>query len=197
MIDEETKFNGVMKYQENGRFGRITKNMRKKGFENKMKKVLFDSAEFNKLNKSDQTKYVEKVTGRMAKEIGEENTNAVLFECGSQCCGKSWSQFVKNIWNESTCVEDFFVKLNLEEEKYNTYISYNDKENKITVVRKKCICGLINKGDTLSENKLFCNCSIGHMHSFFNTIFDIDKIEFKKSIFNGEEKCEWDIFIKS
>ena len=36
----------MMKYQETGRLGRISKNMRKLGFEADMDKILFDSSEF-------------------------------------------------------------------------------------------------------------------------------------------------------
>lgn len=35
-----------MKYQETGRFGRITKNLRKLGFEKEMAEILFDSSAF-------------------------------------------------------------------------------------------------------------------------------------------------------
>jgi len=45
-----------MEYIETGRFGRITKNLRKQGFELEMEKILHDSNDFKNLNKRDQTK---------------------------------------------------------------------------------------------------------------------------------------------
>jgi hypothetical protein len=48
----------IMTYQETGRFGRITKNLRKLGFEKEMEKILFDSSNFPGLKKSEQSKYV-------------------------------------------------------------------------------------------------------------------------------------------
>jgi hypothetical protein len=104
-----------MEYQETGRFGRITKNLRGQGFEPEMEKILYDSKEFPKLNKKDQTKYIEKVMNRMVDTIGQTNTNNVLFACGEQCCGKSWSNFVKKIWNNSESIDNFFENLNRKE----------------------------------------------------------------------------------
>jgi len=186
----------MMKYQETGRFGRITKNMRKLGFADAMEKVIFDSAEFPNLKKKEQTKYLETVMERMEKNIGLENSKKVLRECGAQCCGKSWSNFVKQIRDNSKTQEDFFVKLNNEEEKYDTCISYNPEYKSITVVRNKCICGLINKGNIFRENNTFCNCSIGHMSVFFNSIFRVDSIKLMQSIYSGDEKCQWIIKLK-
>ena len=128
-----------MKYQENGRIGRITKNLRKLGFEDKMETILYDSIEFNNLNKIEQTKYIEILTGRMEKHIGLNNTNKVLFECGSQCCGKSWSDFAMQLWKQSKTIEEFIVNANKVEEKYSTKFFYNQDTTTITVVRTKCI----------------------------------------------------------
>lgn len=184
-----------MIYQETGRFGRITKNLKRLGFEREMEEILFDSLDFRKLNKTEQTRYIEKVVERMERVIGLENTKKVLFECGSQCCGKSWSKFVKKIWDESESLEYFFVKLNKAEEKYNTSFTYDSKNKTITVIRTKCICGLINKGEPFIKpnwsNKTFCHCSIGHVDVFFNSVFKVKDIELRKSIFSGDERCEW------
>jgi hypothetical protein len=180
-----------MIYQETGRFGRITKNLRKQGFETEMEKILFDSIDFNKLTKTKQTNYIESVMIRMNEIIGHDKTNHILFTCGEQCCGKSWSNFAKGIWNNSNSQDDFFVNLNKEEEKFGTSILYNSSDNSITVIREKCICGLINKGEAFKINKDFCKCSNGHMSRFFNSVFSVKGIELKKSIFNSNDKCEW------
>lgn len=186
-----------MKYQETGRFGRITKNLRRLGFENQMPQILDDSDKFTTLKKSDQTDYVETVIGRMNVFIGEENTNKVLFECGAQCCGKSWSDFALKIWKQSTSLNDFFIRLNEEEKKYNTFIEYHPESKTIIVERSACICGLINKGKHFTYDKKFCNCSIGHMSVFFNTIFSVTDIQLVNSIFAGAEKCRWLLTIRS
>jgi hypothetical protein len=180
-----------MRYQETGRLGRITKNLKKLGFEKELKFILFDSTNFSMLTKIQQTEYIETIMQRMENTIGVESANKVLFECGAQCCGKSWSKFAKNIWEESNSIEDFFKKINKAEEKYNTLFLYDSKNNLIILKRTKCICGLINKGKLFSNNKLFCNCSLGHMNVFFNAVFNVEKIELKKSIFSGDNNCEW------
>lgn len=182
-----------MKYQETGRFGRITKNLEKKGFEIEMEKILYDSIEFTKLKKPDQTEYIENIMDRMVKTIGQDNTNDVLFACGAQCCGNSWSNFAKKIWKSSKSIEDFIKNLNREEEKYDTHMSYNSLKKLITVTRSKCICGLINKGEHFQDNKSYCNCSIGHMSVFFNSVFPVRNIKLEKTIFNGADRCEWNI----
>ncbi len=182
-----------MDYLEGGRLGRITKNLRKLGFEKEMEKILFDSSSFPNLKKIEQTKYVETVIDRMEFTIGLTNAKKVLFECGTKCCGKSWSNFVKQIWDDSESIEEFFTNINKAEEKYNTTFSYNSKKKIITVIRTKCICGLINKGEPFLNNKTFCHCSIGHMNAFFNSIFKVKDIHMKKSIFSGDERCEWKI----
>ncbi len=130
-----------MEYLEGGRLGRITKHLRKQGHEKEMEDILYDSKNFPKLKKPEQTKYVETVMTRMDKSIGSENAEKVLIECGKQCCGKSWSNFVKDIWNQSESINDFFINLNEKEEKYNTRITYNPDKNSIVVERSKCICG--------------------------------------------------------
>jgi hypothetical protein len=66
-----------MSYQETGRFGRITKSLRKNGFENKMEDILFDSRNFTNLKKKEQTQYVGAVVNRMEQLIGEDNTKKV------------------------------------------------------------------------------------------------------------------------
>lgn len=184
-----------MVYQETGRFGRITKHLRNQGFEKVMEDILFDSGRFSALAKPEQTKYVETVIARMDQLIGETNTEKVLFECGAQCCGKSWSNFARRIWDRAESTEDFFIQLNAEEEQYNTQITHDSDHQLITVTRSECICGLINKGAPFLNNRNFCKCSIGHMSVFFNTIFEVTQIELKKAIYAGDERCEWKIKI--
>jgi hypothetical protein len=161
-----------------------------------MEEILFDSSNFPGLKKSEQSKYVETVVRRMKKNIGLKNTENVLFECGAKCCGKSWSKFVKNIWDDSSSPANFFYNLNQKEAKYNTTIEYDQLKNLITVSRTKCICGLINKGTNFTENMDYCSCSIGHMSVFFNTIFNVQDIKLLNSIYTGSDKCEWLIFIE-
>lgn len=186
-----------MKYQETGRFGRITKYLRKLGFEKEMERILFDSSSFSKLKNKEQTQYVEKVLTRMTDIIGLENTENVLFECGTQCCGKSWSKFVKEIWGKTKSLEDFFKNLNKEEEKYNTKIKFIESKNLIIVERSKCLCGLINKGEIFHHNKEYCKCSNGHMSAFFKTIFDVKEIQLIQSIYSGSDICQWKIKINN
>jgi len=185
-----------MEYLEGGRFGRITKHLRKQGFEKEMEKILHDSINFPKLKKADQTEYVETVIGRMETIVGKENSTSVLFDCGAQCCGKSWSNFVKKIWDQSQSTEDFLKNLNQEEKKYHTQFTYNTKENSINVERTKCICGLINKGKPFKTYKGYCECSVGHMSVFFNTVLDVHDIKIEQSIYSGSETCRWKIFLK-
>lgn len=182
-----------MEYIEGGRIGRITKHLRNQGYEKEMENILYDSKSFPKLKKPEQTRYVETVVDRMDKSIGEENAEKVLFECGAQCCGKSWSSFAKRIWNQSESINDFFKKLNKEEEKYNTQITYAPDRNSITVERSKCICGLINKGKPFKTNKSYCKCSIGHMSVFFKAVFNVNEIQIEQSIYSCSEKCKWQI----
>ncbi len=182
-----------MEYIEGGRFGRITKHLRKQGYEKEMEDILYDSTSFPKLKKPEQTKYVETVMARMDKSIGKENAEKVLIECGAQCCGKSWSRFVKGIWHQSESIYDFFIKLNEEEEKYNTQFTYDPNRNSIVVERSKCICGLINKGKPFKTNKDYCKCSIGHMSVFFNTVFNVKEIQIEQSIYSGSDTCKWQI----
>jgi hypothetical protein len=185
-----------MKYQETGRFGRITKQLRNQGFKKEMEDILYDSENFARLNKINQTIYIETVINRMIDKIGEENAENVLFECGAQCCGKSWSKFAKRIWDNSKSHNDFFKNLNYEEQKYNTKISYNSLDKSIAVERSKCICGLINKGDQFKSTKDYCKCSIGHMSVFFNTVFMVKEIQLENSIYSGADRCKWNIKIE-
>ncbi len=160
-----------------------------------MKEILYDSKDFPKLNKKLQTKYIATVMDRMENSIGKKNTKNVLFSCGVQCCGKSWSNFVNDIWKKSESIEEFIKNLNKAEEKYSTCFSFDRINNSISVYRKKCICGLINKGNHFDGNANYCNCSIGHMSKFFNSVLPIDNITLKQTIFNGNDKCEWEIKI--
>lgn len=72
---------------------------------------------------------------------------------------------MKNIWDNSDSLANFFENLNKQEEKYNTIIKNNG--DTITVIREKCICGMVNKGTRFEENKTYCNCSTGYMQKFF------------------------------
>ncbi|WP_294347047.1 DUF6144 family protein [Prosthecochloris sp.] len=182
-----------MEYLEGGRFGRITKHLRKQGFENEMEGILYDSKNFPKLKNPEKTEYVETVMGRMEKSIGKDNAEKVLFECGAQCCGKSWSRFVKRIWNQSESINGFFIKLNEEEKRYNTQFTYDPKRNSIAIERSKCVCGLINKGKPFKTHKGYCKCSIGHISVFLNTVFNVKEIQIKQAIYSGSDTCKWHI----
>lgn len=186
-----------MEYQETGRFGRITKNLRKLGFEKEMETIVFDSRSFPKLKKKEQTEYVEKVVTRMTEVIGKNETEKVLFECGAQCCGKSWVKFVREIWEESDSLESFFKNLDKQEEKYSTQIKFIPGESLIVVERNKCICGLINKGEIFQSNKDYCKCSKGHMSEFFNALFNVINIKLTESIYSGSRRCQWKITIEN
>ena len=185
-----------MGYQETGRFGRITKHLRKLGCEEHMESILHDSGEFSTLKKVDQAKYVEVVVGRMTESLGQEMTDRVLYECGAQCCGKSWSNFAKRIRQASSSLDDFVDNLNKEEAKYNTRVEYCSLENSVVVERTKCICGLVNKGLPFESNSRFCNCSIGHMAAFFATVFNVDQVELEETISAGSSRCRWKILLK-
>lgn len=182
-----------MEFQETGRFGRITKNLRKQGFEDKMDTILLDSIGFPELKKEAKVRYVEATVNRMKTEIGTVNTKKVLFECGVKCCGKTWAKWAKTIWDNSDSLNDFFVNLNKEEEKYNTQMSYDKEQNVVYVMRSKCICGLVNKGNISIEPNLYCSCSSGHMDVFFSSVFSVNKVELKQSIFNGAKTCRWKV----
>ena len=181
-----------MEYQETGRFGRITKNLRRKGFEGQLDSIVHDSKDFPGLKKPEQTEYLETVMDRMVEQLGRENTDSVLFACGEQCCGKSWSEFAKGIMARNIgSVDDFIAKLNIEEKKYDTYMTYDAAHGEIAVFRKSCICGLINKGKPFRSNKSFCNCSLGHMSFFFRSVLEVKEITLLRTIMNGDDRCEW------
>lgn len=158
-----------------------------------MENILFDSADFNNLNEKTKVGYIETVLNRMEKEIGEESTKRVLFSCGEQCCGKSWTTFAMNIWDSSNSLENFFINLNNEEEKYKTNFSFKKDIKTVYVMRSKCICGLINKGIFSNSKNLFCSCSNGHMTDFFNSIFSVKTVILEQSISSGADKCKWRI----
>ena len=185
-----------MEFQETGRLGRITKNLRKHGFEDAMKEILHDSLMFNSLKKADQATYLETVMERMVTAIGQDNAMMVMRSCGEQCCGKSWAAFARNIWeNSNGTVEDFVEKLNHEERKYSTSMMYDREKNEIKVFRSQCICGMINNGGPFTTNTTFCTCSTGHMEKFFNAVFDVNEVTFIGSIMNGAGNCEWSVSI--
>jgi hypothetical protein len=161
-----------------------------------MEEILIDSNNFTNLKKIGQTKYIEQVLVLMEQKIGVNNTKKVMFECGINCCGKSWSKFAKRIYNTSKTIEGFIHNLNKEEKKYNTYISFDKNINTIQVKRTKCICGLINKGNIFSHNNLYCSCSNGHMHAFFNSVFTVGQITLEQSIYSGNESCVWQVSLK-
>ena len=185
-----------MSYQETGRFGRITKHLRKLGCENEMESILHDSGGFGKLRKADQAKYVEVVVGRMVEYVGLEKTEHVLYACGAQCCGKSWSGFAKRIWGESATLEEFVENLNREEEQYNTQIELCLSDNCIVVERSKCICGLVNKGLPFETSSDFCLCSTGHMAAFFGAVLDVSRIELEETISAGSSRCRWRVYLQ-
>lgn len=182
-----------MAYQETGRFGRITKHLRKLGHEGEMESILHDSGGFARLKKAEQVKYVDVVVGRMVEAIGPQEAERVLYECGAQCCGKSWSAFARRIWDESATVEEFVGNLNREEEKYNTRIEYLPDDNALVVERTACICGLINKGLPLDAGSRYCSCSLGHMAIFFGTVLEVGGIELEESISAGSDRCRWTV----
>ena len=185
-----------MKYQETGRFGRITKHLRKQGHEDAMPGILYDSPEFPRLPKAKQARYVETVVDRMVDRIGEDNTRRVLFECGAQCCGRSWSAFSRQIWDRSRSLAGFIADLNRAEEKYNTRMSYLPEGSAIIVERTRCICGLINKGLPFDADNIFCTCSIGHMQKFFRAVLDVESVTLVQTIASGADTCEWRIVVK-
>lgn len=185
-----------MPFQETGRFGRITKNLRKLGFDNRMEPILHDSLKFSNLRKTDQAKYVELVVSRIVDDIGLEHAKRVLYECGAQCCGKSWSGFAKRIWEASTTLGEFVEKLNTEEEQYSTHIEYSSIDNSLTVERTKCICGLVNKGLPFDGDSHFCSCSLGHMAVFFGAVLSVDRIELEETISTGSKRCRWRVFLQ-
>ena len=64
----------------------------------------------------------------MGKYLGKDNTQKVLRSCGNQCCGKSWTNFVKDIWDETKELTSFFKLLNIREKACNTEFVYNKNE---------------------------------------------------------------------
>ena len=180
-----------MEYYKSGRFGRITKNAIKEGFEDSLEKVLYDSMDFASLSKKKSAEYVEEVINRMEKQLGRENTKKVLVSCGQQCCGKSWTKFTRDIKEETDTIEDFFELLNKREEPFQTSFTFNKDEKSIFINRSKCLCGLVNKAKNKFDSNLYCECSTGHFLNFFDSIFNVESIELKKSILNGSDSCQW------
>lgn len=186
-----------MEFHKGGRFGRITKSMIDKGFEADLEKVLFDSMNFSKMNKNQSVKYVETVINRMDNHLGKENTKKILSKCGERCCGKTWSNFVREIKDSTEDLVSFFQLLNQKEAAFNTVFDFDQDKNIITINRGKCICGLINKAKNKFNSNLYCQCSTGHFFRFFEPVFPVKNVELKKSILSGADSCEWEVKIEA
>jgi hypothetical protein len=185
-----------MEYLITGRFGRITKNIINNGFEEYLDNILYDSMEFPKMNKKQKAEYIQLVIIRMEKYIGKDNTLKVLNSCGKQCCGKSWTTFAKDIWDETKELTRFFEFLNIREKAYNTEFVYNKEKNTIIINRGKCLCGLVEKAQFKYDTGRYCECSTGHFKEFFEAIFSVEDISIKQSILYGADCCTWEVKLK-
>ncbi len=184
-----------MEFHKSGRFGRIVKNMIQEGFEDQLEYIFYDSMQFSSMGKKEKVKYIEEVIQRLDQRLGHEVATKILKNCGRQCCGKSWANFVTDIHDATENIDDFFILLNEREAPYNTVFDYHSARNEITITRQKCLCGLIDKAKRQFESNLYCACSTGHFEKFFDTVFSVEGIRLNQSILTGAKFCEWTVKI--
>jgi len=184
-----------MDHLRTGRFGRITKNIIYNGFEEHLDVILGDSMEYIRMGKKEKAGYIRSVIERMERYMGKDNVKKVMSDCGRQCCGKSWTDFIDGIHCASKDINDFFELLNIEEKNYGTEFVFLQENNMIVIERSRCLCGLVEKARYKHENRNYCECSTGHFREFLGKVFTVEDILLKQSILCGADKCVWEVKI--
>jgi hypothetical protein len=185
-----------MEHLRTGRFGRITKNIIGNGFEGCLDEILGDSTRYTGMDKKEKAEYIRAVIERMEDHLGRDDSKKVMSDCGKQCCGKSWSNFIRDIWDKTGDMDRFFELLNIKERNYGTEFVFDKESNTILIERNKCICGLVEKARYLHEKGMYCECSTGHFREFFGQIFIVEDVLLKQSILSGSNRCRWEVDIR-
>jgi hypothetical protein len=185
-----------MEHLKTGRFGRITKNIIGNGFDGYLDVILGDSMEYINMDKKEKAGYIRTVIERMENHIGRDNAKKVMGDCGRQCCGKSWSCFIKDIRDKTRDMTRFFELLNIKERNYGTVFVFNKEKNTVLIKRDKCLCGLVEKARYKHENGVYCECSTGHFREFLGKIFTVEDVLLKQSILYGSDRCIWEVKIR-
>lgn len=134
---------------------------------------------------------IQSILAEIEKTCGAEKTAQIMEQCGRQCIPKSYMTRAKAVYAESKNTEDFLDKLN-ETRIGGGYLRLEEK--KIIGIYKECYCGLVKKIKGLSP--LYCHCSAGWYEQLFASVFDRPvKVEKIRSIKDGSDHCEFDIFI--
>lgn len=135
--------------------------------------------------KSEKKEWVKFVSCELEKNFEEHTINNIRMGCYCTENGKldESKEFIKNIYNTSTCMVDFVNKMN--EHEVGWYI----KDVYLFTKYFSCPCPMLEGVDML-PTKTWCYCTVGYNKKIFEYVFDCEvNIELIESIKMGNNQC--------
>ena len=153
-----------------------------------------DIDQFNSASsRVEKVEWIKEAIKRLEQQVGKKESIKIMENCGRDCCmgcRREHTKF-KTLMSESKSIEEFLNKVSA------GGINYKLKDkNTIIGEYNKCYCSLVKQTKKPFQNKLYCQCGVGHIRQLFESALKKPvEVELVQSVITGAKICEFIIHI--
>lgn len=172
----------------------MAKNIEKETNRDIVLKVMQDIDQFNSASsRVEKVEWIKEAIKRLEQQVGKKESIKIMENCGRDCCmgcRREHTKF-KTLMSESKSIEEFLNKVSA------GGINYKLKDkNTIIGEYNKCYCSLVKQTKKPFQNKLYCQCGVGHIRQLFESALKKPvEVELVQSVITGAKICEFIIHI--
>ena len=182
--------NQAFKIPKTGKIGNLAKNIEKETSPNVLQNVMKDVEQFElAFDRVKKAEWVKGAIERLEQEVGKEKSVKIMENCGRDCCQDCHREHTKfkTLMSESKSIEEFLNKVS------TGGINYKLKDkNTIIGEYNKCYCSMVKQTKKPFQNKIYCQCGVGHIRQLFESAFKKPvEVELMQSVITGSESCKF------
>ena len=182
------------KIPKTGKIGSLAKNIEKETNRDVVQGIMQDVAQFQSASsRAGKAEWIKEAIERLERQVGEEKSVKIMENCGRDCCRDCRREHTKfkTLMSESKSIEEFLNKVS------TGGINYKLKDkNTIIGEYNKCYCSLVKQTKKPFQNKIYCQCGVGHIKQLFESALKKPvEVELMQSVITGAKSCEFLIHI--
>ena len=180
----------ALKIPKTGKFGSLAKNIEKETNRDIVLKVMQEIDRFKSASdRAEKAEWIKGAIKRLEQQVGKEKSIKIMENCGRDCCRKHARY--KRLIKESKSIEEFLDKLSTG----GFQFKLKDK-NTMVGEYDKCYCYMVKQTKKPFQNKLYCQCGIGHIKQLFESALKKPvEVELIQSVITGSESCKFLIHV--
>ena len=186
--------NQALRIPKTGKIGNLAKNIENETNRSVVLKVMENVDKFKSASdRAEKAEWIKKAIKKLEREVGKAKSVKIMENCGRDCCRDCRREHAKfkTLMSESKSIEEFLNKVSM------GGINYKLKDkNTIIGEYNKCYCSLVKQTKKPFQNKIYCQCGVGHIKQLFESALKKPvEVEFVQSVITGAKSCKFLIHI--